>query len=657
MIQATDQASTILGTVGKNMDGLRNKAGQLASGGFEKITSAGKTMVTGLMVGIPILGGLIGGFGVKALQSAAQMETMGIALETAMGGNIEMAKEAQKNIIDFATKTPFALGEVQTAFVKLKNMGLDPSNRALTSYGDTASAMGKSLNDMVEAVADAATGEFERLKEFGIRSESNGNKVKLTFKGVTTEIGKNSKEIEGYLIKLGETNFGGGMEKQSKSLSGLWSTLVDTISLKSGELMTTIGGVSIVKNSFEALINALSSIDIGYYIDNFTNLFNVIFKGDFKGGIFGIGEDDDVVHKFFEIREGLQSIYDLVVNGDFTGKFAQLFNIGEDDDTIHKFFEIREGLQGIYDNVNKLEASRAILVGFASVILIAVLPALASVAATAVIAAAPFIALAAVIAFLYYAWQTNMGGIQELMATLWVFIEPILLELMAEIKQLGPELMNLYNVIQPYIIPVFTFLAQVIGGLIVGAIVLAINIFRGLVDMIKTGIRIIVESINNFRNIFEGMSKFITGIVKGDWGMAFEGLKQVALGVFDQIVTGIKGSMNLAMAPINVLIRTYNKLNDVFNGSDIPEIPKFALGTQYAPGGMSLVGENGPELVSLQRGSKVRTATATKDLMGQSGGNTINITIGSYLGTERDRRRLAEDLVDAIDAVRKPKPQ
>ena len=34
--------------------------------------------------------------------------------------------------------------------------------------------MGKSLNQMIEAVADATTGEFERLKEFGIKARTHG---------------------------------------------------------------------------------------------------------------------------------------------------------------------------------------------------------------------------------------------------------------------------------------------------------------------------------------------------------------------------------------------------------------------------------------------------------------------------------------------------
>ena len=48
-------------------------------------------------------------------------------------------------------------------------------------------------------------------------------------------------------------------------------------------------------------------------------------------------------------------------------------------------------------------------------------------------------------------------------------------------------------------------------------------------------------------------------------------------------------------------------------------IPGFASGTTYAPGGLALVGERGPELVNLPRGSRVNTASATAGM----GGNVI----------------------------------
>lgn len=59
-------------------------------------------------------------------------------------------------------------------------------------------------------------------------------------------------------------------------------------------------------------------------------------------------------------------------------------------------------------------------------------------------------------------------------------------------------------------------------------------------------------------------------------------------------------------------------------------IPGFASGTSYAPGGMALVGERGPELVNLPRGSRVHTANQTRGMMGAN--QTISIVINAAPG-------------------------
>jgi len=174
------------------------------------------------------------------LKAAADMESMNIALQTSFQGNQKEAKAAFDAINKFAAKTPYGLEEVMTGFIKLKNMGLDPSEQALTAYGNTASAMGKSLNDMVEAVADAATGEFERLKEFGIKAKSEGENVTFMFQGVKTTVGKNSKEIEQYLKYIGNVKFAGGIEAQSKSVKGMLSTLKDGVVMTASKIGTTM---------------------------------------------------------------------------------------------------------------------------------------------------------------------------------------------------------------------------------------------------------------------------------------------------------------------------------------------------------------------------------------------------------------------------------
>lgn len=147
---------------------------------------------------------------------------------TTVTGSEAKAAQAFDNIQEFASTTPFQLNEVTNAFIKLTALGLDPSDAALRSYGNTASGMGKSLNDMIEAIADAATGEFERLKEFGIKASVQGDQVKLRFRGVTTTIGNNAAEIEGYLRRIGNVEFAGGMERQMDTLGGGFSNLEDS---------------------------------------------------------------------------------------------------------------------------------------------------------------------------------------------------------------------------------------------------------------------------------------------------------------------------------------------------------------------------------------------------------------------------------------------
>lgn len=193
-----------------------------------------------------------------AINAAAQYEKMGISLKTAFQGNEKAAAKAFKEINAFAAKTPYELEEVMKGFVKLKNMGLDPSQKALTAYGNIASGMGKSLNDMVEAVADAATGEFERLKEFGIKAKSQGDNVSFTFQGVTTKVKKNSKEIEQYLKNVGNTKFKGGIEAQSKSILGQFSTLKDNANMVAVKLGNTL--IPMVNRLFKAVMPVIDKV-------------------------------------------------------------------------------------------------------------------------------------------------------------------------------------------------------------------------------------------------------------------------------------------------------------------------------------------------------------------------------------------------------------
>lgn len=304
--------------------------------------------------------------GRRGVNAAADFERMGVALNTAFEGNTEAAKQAQDSITNFTARTPFQIGEVTDSFLKLKNFGLDPSERALTSYGDTASSMGKGLEQMVEAVADATTGEFERLKEFGIKSSQQGDRVKFTFKGVETEVGKNAEEIQDYLINLGETNFAGGMEAQSKTLGGLLSTLSDNFSISLANIATSSGVFDVVKGAVEGVIEK-------------------------------IGEFNTFINEGGNVMEALRTKIEDHPLGSFL--LPKLISLGEwvveNKDSVLGFLKGAAMAIGGLLIITQVSAAISSLVAFMNPVGIAIT------------------AIVVVVGLLYTAWTNNWGGIQD----------------------------------------------------------------------------------------------------------------------------------------------------------------------------------------------------------------------------------------------------
>lgn len=72
--------------------------------------------------------------------------------------------------------------------------------------GNIAVGMGKSLDRFIEAVGDAATGEMERPRDFGIVASRQGDKVAFTFRGIATVVERDAARIRDYLKRIGTTH-------------------------------------------------------------------------------------------------------------------------------------------------------------------------------------------------------------------------------------------------------------------------------------------------------------------------------------------------------------------------------------------------------------------------------------------------------------------
>lgn len=141
----------------------------------------------------------------------------------------------------------------------------------------------------------------------------------------------------------------------------------------------------------------------------------------------------------------------------------------------------------------------------------------------------------------------------------------------------------------------------------------------------------------------------LTGVIAGlRAGAALLNVTMWAFAVsnpFGWVLTAI-GLITTLTAGVVLLVKHFKRLKDAKDDAKLggddknggksqkPAPKKHALGTASAEGGTALVGEYGPELVDLPRGSKVTPANDTKQTLASSSNNvTINLNVqGNVLG-------------------------
>lgn len=165
--------------------------------------------------------------GTQAYNTRKEFATYEAVLKNATGST-KAAASAMKMIQTLAADTPASVAEWTQAYIKLVNRGITPTKEELIQMGDIASSQGKDIDQFIEALLDAMTGENERLKEFGITASKNGETTAFTFRGVTTEVQNTDQAIKNYILSLGNMQgVQGAMAIQMEELAGLESNLGD----------------------------------------------------------------------------------------------------------------------------------------------------------------------------------------------------------------------------------------------------------------------------------------------------------------------------------------------------------------------------------------------------------------------------------------------
>jgi tape measure domain-containing protein len=274
---------------------LGSEAGQAFASGFRSVAMVGmKTALIGL--GAAVVG--LGALGVTAVKTSSNIQQAGIAFEQLLG-SAEAGQAKLRELLKFAAQTPFDSEGVVTASQRLLAYGFTAEELipTLTTLGDAAAGLSldsDGINRLAIALGQISSKgrvqaqELQQIAETGVKAKEI----------LSQALGVTQADLEGLVEKglvpadfaiqtlldgiknggKGIPAFGGAMEKQGKSLAGVWENLKDSAKLAlndglqpflddiSASIKALIPSVTAFANAFgNALGPALASLatDVG----------------------------------------------------------------------------------------------------------------------------------------------------------------------------------------------------------------------------------------------------------------------------------------------------------------------------------------------------------------------------------------------------------
>jgi len=222
---------------------LTSTAGSLISQYSSQIASAGQKMI--FAVSAPLALG-----GVLALKFAGDLEQSRIAFETLLGSKPK-ADAFIKSMQDFAKATPFQYTDLEMQAKRMLAYGFAAEEvlPMLRDIGDATAALGSGAQGLdavtralgqIQAKGKASAEEMMQLTEAGIPAwqmlaDAMGTSVGDAMAKVTAGTVTAQQTIDAVLTGM-ESRYGGLMDKQSKTLLGQFSNMVDSLKITAAEL-------------------------------------------------------------------------------------------------------------------------------------------------------------------------------------------------------------------------------------------------------------------------------------------------------------------------------------------------------------------------------------------------------------------------------------
>lgn len=230
----------------------------------------------------------------NVVSTAGMFQKYESVLTNALNGSSDKAKAHLSDINSFAAKTNFQLDELTDDFIKFVNRGVTPSMDAMKRMGDFTNTVAKPFDQLTEAILDI--NNPERWKEFGVRVQTEGDKVKLSFRDMTVECDRTVESVMKAVEQFGSMKgVEGSTEAISKTIEGQMSNLEDTITTalaeiglaNQGLISGSISAADTVVKNYEVIGQSVLALVSIYGVYRTGLLVNSIIEQGFTKAIWG----------------------------------------------------------------------------------------------------------------------------------------------------------------------------------------------------------------------------------------------------------------------------------------------------------------------------------------------------------------------------------
>lgn len=230
----------------------------------------------------------------NVVSTAGMFQKYESVLTNALNGSSDKAKAYLSDINSFAAKTNFQLNELTDDFIKFVNRGVTPSMDAMKKMGDFTNTVAKPFDQLTEAILDI--NNSERWKEFGVRVQTEGDKVKLSFRDMTVECDRTVESVMKAVEQFGSMKgVEGSTEAISKTIEGQMSNFEDTITTALAEIglanqdliSGSISAADTVVKNYEVIGQSVLALVSIYGVYRTGLLVNSIVEQGFTKAVWG----------------------------------------------------------------------------------------------------------------------------------------------------------------------------------------------------------------------------------------------------------------------------------------------------------------------------------------------------------------------------------